>query len=249
MRKTGFTLAEILITLGVIGIVAAITLPGLNSNVNTRKVGPALAKAVNTLENANHTALMEESENTLDGITLTYESEPNDYLNRIAKYLSGEYAGEENITPTKGVEAKNLPVFRAKDGIMYIASTTGTSGDYCAGSGCGTGNKGLVNHYVSPYFDINGTGLSGEIKFPNKKYHGNFFPVIIDINGDKKPNEYSKDRFLVFVDFYGIVIPAGGQESVDYGTDKNLIICTAANSSGSARCTGSIADNGWEVRY
>ena len=49
MKKQGFTLAEILITLSVIGIVAAITLPGLSSNVNSRKVVPALAMSVNTV--------------------------------------------------------------------------------------------------------------------------------------------------------------------------------------------------------
>ena len=247
MKKTGFTLAEILITLGVIGIVAAITLPGLNSNVNSRKIGPALAKAVNTLENVNHTALMEESENTLDELSLTYEGESNDYLNRMAKYLSGEYSVEDNFVLSKGAESKKLPVFRAKDGIMYIASTVGTDNGYSSGVSKNIANN-LVNAYISPYFDKEGKGLGGDIKFPNKKYHGNFFPVMIDINGDKKPNEYSKDRFLVFVDFYGLVIPAGGQESVDYGTDSSIITCTAAKSSGSARCTGSIADNGWDLR-
>ena len=245
MKKLGFTLAEILITLGVIGIVAAITLPGLNSNVNTRKVGPALAKAVNTLENANHTALMEEGENTLDEVSLTYASasDSNDYLNRISKYLSGEYGGLEKFKLTSDSGEKEYPVYRSKDGIMYIASTIGDT------NGVTKVDSSITNHYVSPYFDKKGDGLGGNIKFPNKKYHGNFFPVIIDTNGDKKPNEYGKDRFLVIVDFYGAVIPAGGQESVDYGTDNKLETCTAAKSNNSARCTASIADNGWEVRY
>ena len=33
MKKNGFTLAEVLITLGVIGVVAALTLPLLNQDV------------------------------------------------------------------------------------------------------------------------------------------------------------------------------------------------------------------------
>ena len=35
-QKTAFTLAEVLITLGIIGVVAAVTLPTIISNVNER---------------------------------------------------------------------------------------------------------------------------------------------------------------------------------------------------------------------
>ncbi len=38
MKKLGFTLAEVLITLGVIGVVAAITIPGLISNYRKRQL-------------------------------------------------------------------------------------------------------------------------------------------------------------------------------------------------------------------
>ena len=36
--------------------------------------------------------------------------------------------------------------------------------------------------------------------------------IWIDVNGDKKPNKQGKDQFMVYVDFYGTVLPAGGQE-------------------------------------
>ena len=50
MKKKGFTLAEVLITLTVIGIVAAITLPSLTTNVQKAQTGSTLAKAINSLE-------------------------------------------------------------------------------------------------------------------------------------------------------------------------------------------------------
>lgn len=49
----GFTLAEVLVTLAIIGVVAAITLPNLNRTSNASQIGPAVTKALNTLENAN----------------------------------------------------------------------------------------------------------------------------------------------------------------------------------------------------
>jgi prepilin-type N-terminal cleavage/methylation domain-containing protein len=50
MKKNGFTLAEVLITLGIIGVVAALTAPALVKNSGQAKIGPALAKFVNTFE-------------------------------------------------------------------------------------------------------------------------------------------------------------------------------------------------------
>ena len=55
--KQGFTLAEVLITLGIIGVVAALTAPALVQNAGNAKVGPTLTKVVPTLENAHEQML------------------------------------------------------------------------------------------------------------------------------------------------------------------------------------------------
>ena len=51
LKNCGFTLAEILITLGVIGVVAAMTLPSLIKNYNNYITAQKLKKAYNTLYN------------------------------------------------------------------------------------------------------------------------------------------------------------------------------------------------------
>lgn len=51
MSKKGFTLSEFLITLGVIGVVSAITLPVLIKNYNNYLTEQKLKKAYNTLSN------------------------------------------------------------------------------------------------------------------------------------------------------------------------------------------------------
>ena len=45
-KGIGFTLAEVLITLGVIGVVAAVTLPVLITNINEKVQKDACAKAI-----------------------------------------------------------------------------------------------------------------------------------------------------------------------------------------------------------
>ena len=49
MKKNGFTLAEVLITLAIIGVVASLTLPSLMTNTAEQQAVTAFRKAVNTL--------------------------------------------------------------------------------------------------------------------------------------------------------------------------------------------------------
>lgn len=46
MKKKGFTLAEVLITLVVIGVVAAITVPVINSQIATQEMQNRLKKSI-----------------------------------------------------------------------------------------------------------------------------------------------------------------------------------------------------------
>lgn len=52
MRKLGFTLAEVLITLGIIGVIATLTMPTLMSNTAEREYSTALKKAISALTEA-----------------------------------------------------------------------------------------------------------------------------------------------------------------------------------------------------
>ena len=52
MKKNGFTLAEVLITLAIIGVVATLTLPALMTNTQEQQARTALKKGINTLTEA-----------------------------------------------------------------------------------------------------------------------------------------------------------------------------------------------------
>ena len=52
MGKNGFTLAEVLITLGIIGVVAAMTMPTLITNVQNKIFYTRFMKARNIIESA-----------------------------------------------------------------------------------------------------------------------------------------------------------------------------------------------------
>ena len=62
-KRSGFTLAEVLITLGIIGVVAAMTIPTLIQNTNSVRFATQFKKSISTLSQA---ALMAQAQYDID---------------------------------------------------------------------------------------------------------------------------------------------------------------------------------------
>ena len=89
MKRFGFTLAEVLITLGIIGVISALTLPSLLNDTQGAQVGPKLGKAVSMFEQANQALL---TDNNVDSISDIFamsnndsDSEEGDYFEELSK--------------------------------------------------------------------------------------------------------------------------------------------------------------------
>lgn len=70
--KKGFTLAEVLITLGIIGIVAALTIPNLIANYNAKAYDTRIKEAYSIIQNAN-------------GLIISEQIDPYNYYNNSIK--------------------------------------------------------------------------------------------------------------------------------------------------------------------
>lgn len=219
--KKGFTLAEVLITMALIGVIAAMVLPALLSDTNKAKVGPSLAKMVNTLENANKLALVENSARSLDTIC------GNNYLACISEFLPGvavnfgkdgvNYTAydlsTEAIAPTTG--------FNTNDG-MTIYVTAGPAAEALESA-----PRQYYGRFYTVYVDI-----SGVRKRPNA-IGRDTFQLLVDLNGSVIP--FGGSAYQAYT--------AG--DSTLWQSDCNR---GTTPSNGNA-CAGSIADNGWRVIY
>jgi prepilin-type N-terminal cleavage/methylation domain-containing protein len=96
MKKNGFTLAEILVTLGIVGVVSAITMPTLISNNTKAQIGPKLAKAVSSFEQANLALLNANSVDALSDARILNTSKDSYYINELAKYIKMSYSSSSN---------------------------------------------------------------------------------------------------------------------------------------------------------
>jgi len=69
MHKKGFTLAEVLITLGIIGVVAAIVMPGVIRNFKVRQLEMNFKKVDTIVQQAIQKAAMEMNFNSYNNLT------------------------------------------------------------------------------------------------------------------------------------------------------------------------------------
>lgn len=115
MKKGAFTLAEVLLTLAIIGVVAAMTVPSLMTSTEDKKLGAAAKKAYNTLQNA---ITLKQAQTDLT---------PADTAgSTLMSFLTGETA--DSVQVLKYTE-KSDQIVQTPDGIIMISS----------GGQCGTG--------------------------------------------------------------------------------------------------------------
>lgn len=225
MRKIGFTLAEVLITLAIVGIIAALTIPGLSRNVSQKTIGPTLAKAINNLNTVNKEALDASGRTSLDSID-------SNYIFILETYMTG-------------MRIRGNTSYLSNDGISYsipkesFETITLTPDD---GTDCSKLEGEEKTKCLSANFDK---------EIFKERYSGKYWPVTIDINGDKGKNAEAKgyEQFLVYVDSFGRVVLAGGEEAELYGaTGAKNLDCTTATTK-DEHCTATVAKYNWEVTY
>lgn len=169
VNHTGFTLAEVLITLGIIGVVAAMTIPTLTSKIQNLQYATAYRKAFSSLNQA--LRLMQN-----DGYDI-------DLSNPGAVYQADGIIGENfKILSTSFTGATTCFEHNAKKCFECDKGQSGQGSFSNKGRGC--------NNQTPAFMDASGMQYY--------LYAGSEWPIIIDVNGFSKPNELGKDRYVVY---------------------------------------------------
>lgn len=220
MKKNGFSLAEVLITLAIVGFIAAVTLPSLQINVEKQKVGPAIMKAVNTLEVANSVALQVTEATNLVEATEQLGYDKGEYLSGVlkdyTKLTKVEYSPSSGPMKSVGSNA-----FATKDGIVF--KNAGLT------EGGGKVDVKTTGDYYKVYVDVNGS------KSPNVEGR-DIFQLYVDTKGMVIP--------------YGSTLDDGYAQWTQWTTGcPSVSGKTKTTPSDPASCAGSIVDNGGRVLY
>ncbi len=109
-KKLAFTLAEVLITLGIIGVVAAMTIPTLMTNVKAKKLRTQFLKSYSIVQQA--IKLMENDEVSLDPTTYGYGKYYKTFLN----YIKGGIDCGNTDQTTENLMKAGVPCYRMYNG-------------------------------------------------------------------------------------------------------------------------------------
>jgi len=162
--RKGFTLAEVLVTLAIIGVVAALTIPTLITNTNSARYSAGLKKAISTLDSAIQTnqsatsASDASNSGIVDAATLT---------NWFVYGLAATDAALPATLPTPNVAFLKKV---AASGDVWLAD-------------------GSRLHFVGPN---SGTGCAtAQLPQTYNASQANTCYVVVDVNGDALPNTAS----------------------------------------------------------
>ena len=216
MKKNGFTLAEVLITLAIIGVVATLTLPALMTNTAEQQAKTALKKGINTLTEA---AQMNQSIAGFDYASLTSSSTDNteaqSLFGLLATRASLDY--QKNGTgrleshqgnSTNEANATNFVVFfRDGSALMYPSSLVSTDAATKPGDGSKAGttmmNDNLV-YGITAIYDTNGAKGPNVVSNCNSAALG----VKTDVNDADVTEACTKSR-RVIKDQFGVRLRGG----------------------------------------
>ncbi|MBO6087271.1 type II secretion system protein [bacterium] len=196
MKKiSAFTLAEVLITLGVIGVVAAITLPAIMENVteriNSERQANIAQKITQAMEQMRAHGLL----NTQYSSTEAFVDELQKYL-KVAKRCSSSNIAEcwptDTVTMSDGEE---LEVSKAKTGINLSLSTETNNVGLILADGASIilnynpATQGLdVGDRVEASTKSLPVGFGKSKNFAYTSDVTNGIDFVMDVNGGKSPN-------------------------------------------------------------
>ena len=192
-KKHGFTLAEVLITLMIIGIVAALTIPSVISNYQQQQFKTGLKKAVSVLNEAIHTNI------TLEGVT---PNEAEDLFDYIKKHMS---VVNSYIYPSSRYGNR---YFYTTDGMRFEVPHANMSPDTSVEitslklheSGISANGRRMIKDCDEPqcilYANDGHCGSYGLANNPNNTISTPCV-VMVDVNGEKKPSpkEVDTDKY------------------------------------------------------
>ncbi len=166
-----FTLTEVMITVGIIGVVAALTVPDLVKNYQQETQIVALRKVVNEFENA---------------VDMYITEEGKKYFRQTAAMKSD--TGMQSFMQNK---------FKLRSGSGFATtyrSINGNTADFtCSGSTYSLANSATLCVKLSQPLSTS-SSVAGDTYKRATEYH-----VYVDVNGDEKPNVGGRDMFDFYV--------------------------------------------------
>lgn len=187
-----FTLAEVLITLGIIGVVAAMTMPALVGKYKNQVLITQSKKTFSKISNAFN---LLKAESGYSDYSVIFENSSEQILNDLTKYIqvtqncgtkTGCWAKETKPQKNSG-ESYNFYTSHAMAKAIMLDGSTIAINSY---------NTRNVGGDCLSKFDSGTTDADGN---PIYNYSNQCGLIFFDANGEKGPNQYGADTFSFII--------------------------------------------------
>lgn len=169
--KFAFTLAEVLITLGVIGVVAAMTIPNLMAKISEKRYQTAYRKAYSVLNQALRSMMDDGYVIDLSDMSAG-AAKAEGLIGDNFKILSNYFAGATRCFDNNADKCWECEKGQSGQFALNVNN----------GRGCKKDRPAFIDASGMAYF----------------LYAGSEWPILVDVNGFSGPNELGKDRYVVY---------------------------------------------------
>ena len=180
LKSAAFTLAEVLVTLGIIGVVSAMTVPTLMQNYQRQSYVTQLHKTYNEFTQA---FLQYKNDRNALWLTEAGHTRHQDMMPFMKQYFKVVQECGTTSTPCFASSYKN------QNGGTYVVDTMNRDATYYGVLASGV-SFGIM-------YDALDTGTIYTDDFSYK--------IVVDINGKKGPNIYGRDLFVMYVFPDGVI--------------------------------------------
>lgn len=270
MQQKGFTLAETLITLAIVGVVAALTLPSLIQDYHKKQWVAGLKNVMSILTQGSQKAMADDDVTDFIETELyrtcklsQYGTNIEEWNNKcsamLTKYFKGSSITNYNeiyaeLDATEDQIIDNVELCKdlvAKGHRWWLLSDQ---------------NKKCTGYIDVPFYLTNGMMIDFfATTFPDRPFY-----LTVDINGSQKPNTWGRDVFLIMINRHGVAIPDSGYQdhwarakyrsNSDNPSDTastqsqiNIMYYCSEQSKGSkyngCSCAARIQADGWKMNY
>ena len=226
LRSAAFTLAEVLVTLGIIGVVSAMTVPTLMQNYQRQSYVTQLHKVYNETSQVFLRYMTDRNAINLREAGISSQAEMNNVITNYFKITTS------CLNPN---EVK--PCFAAYSDYKKIS---GKALEYWSNnSGAGIGMSYIL-----------ASGAS--VRFYYVGRDNLFISLVTDINGPKGPNILGRDMFDMTIDVNGNIDASGYELPLPLTQEQRenafQNICIADNTYFGG-CFGKILNDNWQMNY
>ena len=191
MKNFGFTLAEVLITVGILAVVAVMTVPAVTTNIRETQLSAALKLNAATISDKLDAAMALEQVSDIRDLKPFRSEDIKGFLEELYGYLSIAKVGEDHDVYALSGGSDSLMTWSSDN---YVQLQTGAF------------------LYVADMDETIKENATSTIRAAGGNLLRRNATIYLDVNGFKKPDRLGHDVFKFYLGQDGRLYPVGGKD-------------------------------------